>query len=216
MIRIKKENNRHIEELIQRFPSLGTIKKDIVKAYCVLEECYREGGKVLVAGNGGSASDSQHMVGELMKQFRKHREIGESFAQRLAEIDSKRGKLLAENLQGTLPAITLTSQEALSTAYLNDVDGKSGFAQQMFGYGKKTDVFVAISTSGNSENILRAAVVAKAMEIRVVGLTGGTGGELKALADVSVIVPETETYLIQELHLPIYHCWCMMLEETFF
>lgn len=144
------------------------------------------------------------------------RPIPEDFAKKLVEIDPVRGENLEKNLEQPLMAIPLVAHEALTTAYINDVDGLGVFAQQLYGYGKSGDVFLGISTSGNSKNILSATVVARAMGIKAVGLTGATGGELASVADVAVVVPETETYRIQELHLPIYHCWCHMLEERFF
>ncbi|HIT41890.1 MAG TPA: SIS domain-containing protein, partial [Candidatus Caccovicinus merdipullorum] len=167
-------------------------------------------------GNGGSSADSEHIVGELMKGFCKKRQVPEAFAGKLMEADKERGKYLAEKLQQGLPAIALTGHTALSTAYLNDVDGLLTIAQQLYGYGKKGDVFLGISTSGNSENILYAAAAARAMEIPVIALTGKDGGRLAEAADVAIIVPEQETYRIQELHLPVYHALCLMLEERFF
>ena len=151
-----------------------------------------------------------------MKRFKIKRPVSKEFAEKLAEIDAVRGKQLADNLECSLMAIPLVAHEALTTAYINDVDGYGVFAQQLFGYGRKGDVFLGISTSGNSKNIMNATVVARASGIKVIGLTGETGGELAKVADVAVKVPEKETYMIQELHLPIYHCWCLMLEERFF
>ena len=135
---------------------------------------------------------------------------------KLKIVDSERGATLAKNLECSLMAIPLVAHEALTTAYINDVDGLGVFAQQLFGFGRPGDVFLGISTSGNSKNIMNATVVARASDIKVVGLTGVKGGELASVADVAVKVPETETYMIQELHLPIYHCWCLMLEDKFF
>ena len=208
--------NRHMEDLIKRYHRLGTVRKEIEQAYLMMETCYRNQGKLLIAGNGGSAADSEHMAGELMKRFRLGRPVSREFAEKLISVDAVRGAVLAEHLEQSLMAIPLVAHEALTTAYMNDVDESGGFAQQLFGYGTAGDVFLGISTSGNSKNILHAAVVAHACGIKVIGLTGGSGGELKRLSDVAVCVPEKETYLIQELHLPIYHCWCMMLEERFF
>jgi len=206
----------HIEELIRRYPQLQAVKQDIIDAYMVMEECYRNRGKLLIAGNGGSAADAEHIAGELMKKFRLSRPVSLEFAERLKLVDPVRGAKLAGELECSLMAIPLVAHEALTTAYINDVDGLGVFAQQLFGYGKEGDVFLGISTSGNSENIINAAVVAKAMGIKIIGLTGEGSGKLAALADVLICVPENETYKIQELHLPVYHCWCMMLEEKFF
>ena len=206
----------HLALLINRYPVLEPVKEAIFQAYCLLEKCYEGGGKLLIGGNGGSSADSEHIVGELMKGFCKKRQVPEDFVGKLMEADKERGKYLAEKLQQGLPAIALTGHTALSTAYLNDVDGLLTIAQQLYGYGKKGDVFLGISTSGNSENILYAAAAARAMEIPVIALTGKDGGRLAEAADVAIIVPEQETYRIQELHLPVYHALCLMLEERFF
>mgnify|MGYP000002030628 CR=1 FL=1 len=207
---------KHIDLLIKRYPALECIKQDIIAGYMLMEECYLNGGKLLVAGNGGSAADSEHIAGELMKRFKTPRPVSREFANKLIAIDPVRGPELAKNLECGLMAIPLVAHEALSTAYINDVDGFGVFAQQLFGFGRPGDVFLGISTSGNSKNVMSATVVAKALGIKVLGLTGAKGGELAAVADVCVKAPETETYMIQECHLPIYHCWCLMLEDKFF
>lgn len=207
---------KHIELLIKRYPILSSVKQDIVDAYLVMEECYEHDGKLLIAGNGGSAADSEHIAGELMKRFKIPRPVTPEMAERLKNIDAVRGTNLAENLERGLMAIPLVAHEALSTAYINDVDGLGVFAQQLFGFGRPGDVFLGISTSGNSKNVMSATVVARALGIKVIGLTGSKGGELASVADVVVKVPEAETYMVQELHLPVYHCWCLMLEDKFF
>ena len=207
---------RYVDELIGRYEQLKVIKDDIIKAYLVMEECYENSGKLLIAGNGGSAADAEHITGELMKRFRIPRPVSVEYAEKLKSVDEVRGEALARTLDCSLMAIPLVAHEALITAYINDVDGEGVFAQQLFGYGKEGDVFLGISTSGNSQNIISATVVARASGIKVVGLTGDKGGLLAKNADVIVRVPENETYKIQELHLPIYHCWCLMLEEHFF
>ncbi len=207
---------KYLEELIARYPVLEPVKGDIADAYDVLEDCFASGHKLLVAGNGGSAADSEHVTGELMKGFVLKRPVPEEMAKRMTAVDSEAGKILADNLEGSLPALSLTGNIGLSTAYLNDVDGRLVYAQQVYGYGDEGDVFLAISTSGNSRNIYYAAVAAKAVGIRVIALTGKGGGKLKDVSDVSIIVPENETYKIQELHLPIYHALSLMLEEHFF
>lgn len=207
---------KHIVLLMSRYPNLECMKQEIVEAYLIMEEAYENGGKLLIAGNGGSAADSEHIAAELMKRFKTPRPVSEEFANKLVSVDPNRGRELAKNLECSLMAIPLVAHEALTTAYINDVDGLGVFAQQLFGYGKEGDVFLGISTSGNSKNILNATVVARAMGIKVIGLTGINGGELAEVADVVVKAPETETYMIQELHLPIYHCWCLMLEDHFF
>lgn len=213
---MEQQNEIYVEELIKRYPQLASVKQNIINAYKIMECSYEQSGKLLIAGNGGSAADSEHIAGELMKRFQVPRPIPEELKIKLREIDPIRGELLAENLEQPLAAIPLVTHEALTTAYINDVDGVGIFAQQLYGYGAPGDVFLGISTSGNSKNVMSATVVARALGIKVIGLTGNGGGELAGVADVSVIVPETETYKIQELHLPIYHCWCHMLEEHFF
>lgn len=207
---------RYIEVLFSRYPKLKPVEEKIVRAYKILEYAYSTDHKLLIAGNGGSAADSEHIVGELMKRFRIPRTVAPSFAKKLMEIDPVRGLQLAKNLEQGLTAIPLVAHGALTTAYINDVDAHGVFAQQLLGYGRQGDVFLGISTSGNSQNIMNAAVVAKALDIKVIGLTGNDGGELAKVADVAIKVPETETYMVQELHLPVYHCLCLMLEEHYF
>ena len=216
MIEIETLIEKHINSLINRYPVLNSVKQDIINAYYIMEECYEHDGKLLIAGNGGSAADSEHIAGELMKRFKTPRPVTQEMAQKLKTIDPIRGENLAKNLECGLMAIPLVAHEALSTAYINDVDGLGVFAQQLFGFGRAGDVFLGISTSGNSDNVLSATVVARALGMKVIGLTGEKGGELADVADVTVRVPETETYMIQELHLPVYHCWCLMLEDRFF
>lgn len=207
---------RFLDELTERYPALMAVREEILEAYRILEACYEQGGKLLVAGNGGSAADAEHIVGELMKGFVKKRQVSEEFAVALKQVDSVKGEELADKLQGGLMAIALNGHPGLSTAYLNDVDGDLVYAQQTYGYGRKNDVLLGISTSGNSKNVDYAVVAAKAIGMKVIGLTGKDGGKLGKSADVAVIVPEQETYKIQELHLPIYHTLCLMLEEHFF
>ncbi len=212
------ENNVReiLDELVARFPELNLVKSSIEEAYEILKKCYDNGGKLLIAGNGGSAADSEHIVGELMKGFQKKRPVERAFRERLMYVDEIEGEKLADRLQGALPAIALTGHTALTTAYGNDVEGTFAFAQQMYGYGREGDVFLAISTSGNSRNVNAAAIVAKAKDMKVIALTGCTGGRLKPYADCAIVVPSSETFRIQELHLPIYHALCRMLEETYF
>ncbi|MFQ9665408.1 MAG: SIS domain-containing protein [Faecalibacterium prausnitzii] len=207
---------RHIDLLVERYSSLESAKNDIVAAYLLLEESYENGGKLLVAGNGGSAADAEHIVGELMKGFKLPRKPEADFAEKLVEENQELGSVLAENLQGALPAIALDGHPALSTAYMNDCEPLLCFAQQVNGYGKLGDVFLGISTSGNSKNILYAATTAHAKGMKVIGLTGAKDSKLKDMSDVCIKAPQTETYMIQELHLPIYHCLCLMLEDKFF
>jgi len=207
---------KHIDLLIERYPILEECRQSLIDAYFIMEEAYEGDHKLLIAGNGGSAADSEHIAGELMKRFKTPRPVTPEMAEKLKAIDPVRGENLAKNLERGLMAIPLVAHEALSTAYINDVDGLGVFAQQLFGFGRPGDVFLGISTSGNSKNVMSATVVARALGIKVIGLTGAKGGELAQVSDVVVKVPETETYMIQELHLPVYHCWCLMLEDKFF
>lgn len=213
---LEKRLEKHIDLLIERYPVLEVCKEDIISGYELLEDCYVKGGKLLIAGNGGSAADAEHIAGELMKRFKTPRPIPNELKEKLVKIDPVRGENLSKNLERPLMAIPLVAHEALTTAYINDVDGLGVFAQQLYGYGKEGDVFLGISTSGNSKNVMNATVVARALGLKVLGLTGKLGGELNEVSNICVKVPETETYMIQELHLPIYHCWCLMLEDYFF
>mgnify|MGYP001157699068 FL=1 len=213
---IKQKQQAYLDTLIERYPILKSCEEDIGEAYCLLRDSYETGGKLLVAGNGGSAADAEHITGELMKSFKKKRALSAEFKCKLEVADSIMGQHLGEVLEQPLPAMALVGHEALSTAFLNDKEGKTVFAQQLLGFGKKGDVFLGISTSGNSRNVLYAAVTAKAMGITVIALTGTSGGRLAGLADTAICVPETETFKVQELHLPVYHCLCLMLEDYFF
>lgn len=207
---------QYIDLLILRYPQLIVAKDCIVEAYQILEESYTNDGKLLVAGNGGSAADAEHIVGELMKGFVNPRKLEAEYSDALITVNKELGRVLSENLQGALPAIALDGHLALTTAYLNDCEPLLCFAQQVNGYGRKSDVFLGIFTSGNSRNILYAATVAKAKGMKVIGLTGEKDSKLSEISDTCIQVPETETYKIQELHLPVYHCLCLMLEDTFF
>ena len=169
---------KHINLLVERYPSLESAKDDIIAAYLIMEECYENGGKLLVAGNGGSAADAEHIVGELMKGFKMPRKPETTFAEKLVAENQELGSVLAENLQGALPAIALDGHPALSTAYMNDCEPLLCFAQQVNGYGKAGDVFLGISTSGNSKNVLFAATTAHAKGLKVIGLTGAKDSKL--------------------------------------
>ena len=216
---MENENYHYgIKELVNRYPALESCRAQIQEAFNILEECYATGHKLLIAGNGGSCADSEHIVGELMKGFKKRRKINIELANKLASIDPVRGPELANKLQCSLPAIALTCHQGLNTAFINDVDnsGLLTCAEQINGYGNEGDVFLGISTSGNSENVIFAAITAKAKGIKVIGLTGASGGNIANIADVTIKAPSTETFMVQEYHLPIYHCLCLMLEERFF
>lgn len=203
-------------ELLERYPSLITCKDEIYGAYTMMKQAYEAGNKLLIAGNGGSASDSEHIVGELMKSFLFNRKIAKRDEAEFETLFGQEGKALAQNLEGCLPAIPLTSMPALSTAFLNDVDPLLVFAQLLYGYGGKGDVFLGISTSGNSKNIINAMMAAKIKGMRIIGLTGQKGGKFNDYCDIIIHVPEEETFKIQELHLPVYHVLCAMLEADFF
>lgn len=205
-----------LDELIKRYPILERVREDIGAVYGILERCYENGGKLLIAGNGGSAADAEHIVGELMKGFVKKRPVSEEIEKALKTVDPQMGVELSEKLQQGLPAIALTGHAGLTTAFMNDVDGSMTYAEQVLGYGKEGDVFLGISTSGNSKNVLYAAVTAKAKGLKVIGLLGRDGGRIRGYSDTAIVVPEQETFKIQELHLPVYHALCLMLEEYFF
>lgn len=207
---------KHVDVLIDRYPELESQRDNIISAYRVLEESYENGGKLLIAGNGGSAADSEHIVGELMKGFENPRKLPQEYKDKLKAVNEEMGEVLGDTLQGALPAIALDGHSALSTAYMNDCEPLLCFAQQVNGYGKAGDAFLGISTSGNSKNILYAATVAKAKGMKVIALTGARDSALSTLADVIIRSAQTRTYMIQEHHLPIYHCLCLMLEDRFF
>jgi len=206
----------HIQQLIERYPKLKDAGNDISCAFEIIKDSYKNGGKLLIAGNGGSASDAEHIAGELMKTFAKKRSLPDSFISEIKKVDSDISGYLLPKMQPGLPAIALSGHASLNTACINDIDGNITFAQQVYGYGKEEDVLLGITTSGNSKNILYACAVAKAKKLKIIGLTGAGGGKIKQFADVCICVPETETYKIQELHLPVYHIICMMLEDYFF
>ena len=205
----------NLNDLIRRYPVLEPIKEDIQKAYEILAATYEKGGKVMVCGNGGSASDAEHIVGELMKEFRRKRPVPAAFAERLREIDEDPTDLI-EGLQGALPAISLNSQTALMTAFGNDADPALLFAQQVLGYGREGDTLIALSTSGNSANVQKAARAARGLGVKVVLISGAGGGRIAPLSDAAICLPETETYKIQEFHLPVYHALALLIEEHFF
>lgn len=205
------------EALFARYSQLRIIQDDIITAYFVLGECFNQHGKVLVCGNGGSAADSQHIVGELMKSFKTSRALDNDFIVSSNKVLSqKQAGNLQKNLEGALPAISLVGENALSTAFANDRTASYVFAQQVYGLGVKGDVLLAISTSGNSENVVLAAQTALVKDMKVVALTGANNSDLSELSTVSIQVPETETHKIQELHLPVYHALCAALEKEFF
>lgn len=170
----------------------------------------------MVCGNGGSCSDSDHLVGELMKCFELKRPVEKDFSDRLADISPNRGEFLAKKLERALPAISLCSHISLTTAISNDVGTDLIFAQQVLGYGRENDVLLGISTSGNSQNVIDACITARAMNIKTIGLTGIAGGNIKEYCDIILNVPEKQTAAVQELHLPVMHVICRIIENHFF
>lgn len=195
-----------MEKLLKRYPALEKCKNDMLSAASACVECFVGGGKLLLCGNGGSSADCDHMAGELLKGFLLKREIA----------DKRIPSEMSDKLQGALPAISLHSASAALTASLNDLDPNFAYAQLLYGLGKSGDALIAVSTSGNAANVCNAATLAKAMGIKVIALTGADGGRLGAIADIIIRVPESETYLVQELHLPVYHWVCAEVEKRIF
>ena len=205
-----------LDRLVERYPLLEVCKEDIRDAGSMIIESYKKSGQLLTCGNGGSSSDAEHIVGELMKSFSKKRPIDQDLAKAIENASDARGSLIASKLEKGLPAISLNAHSALVSAVSNDIGGDFIYAQQVIGYGRKGDVLLGISTSGNSQNVVDACIVAKAKGVKVVTLTGKKGGKMKEYADVAICVPSTCTPDVQEFHLPIYHALCIMVEETFF
>lgn len=195
-----------MENLLNRYPSLENCKTDIEKAFNLILDTYKKGGKVIVCGNGGSAADSEHIVGELMKGFMLKRPV----------TDKRIPEYLRKGLQGSLPAISLPSQSAILSAFINDVEPEMMYAQLVFGYAKENDMVIGLSTSGNSKNIVNAIEVAKCIGVKTLSMTGKMESKLSELSDVTIRVPETETYKVQELHLPVYHYLCAAVEKSMF
>ena len=212
---MKNTTNEIYEELFLRYPILSSVKENIKNAFDILVDTYKSGGTVFVCGNGGSASDSEHIVGELLKSFKKPRPVDKKTAEALKNL-GERGEHILSKLEGALPAVSLISQSAILTAYANDRSWDTAMAQQLYGLSKCGDCLITISTSGNSDNCVYAALLAKAKGVKTVAFTGASGGELSKICDECIAAPEKETYKVQELHLPIYHCLCAMLEEEFF
>lgn len=203
------------DDLLIRYPQLDFLKEKILQAYEIIERCCRNSGTVYCCGNGGSAADSEHIVGELLKSFKKRREIDSAIKRAFIE-SGEEGEYLSTILEGSFSAVSLNSQISILTAFANDKSWDAAYAQQLFGLSKKGDCLIVLSTSGNSKNCVYASIVAKVKGLRTISLTGANGGKLKTICDVTLNVPERETYKVQELHLPIYHCLCAMLEEEFF
>ena len=213
---IKMNSDLIVKELCERYPLLDPVKKSLCEAAEMIINCYSDGGKLLSCGNGGSSSDSDHLVGELMKSFESKRPVKKDIKEKLSDISEERGRYLAHMLESGLPAISLSSQTSLMTAICNDIDADLVFAQQVLVYGCDKDILTVISTSGNSQNVVDACIIAKAMNMKVIGLTGMTGGKMKQYCDVLINVPESRTALIQELHLPVLHALCLIIENHFY
>ena len=215
---IKETTLATVDELITRYPALSVCREDLVAAVRLLCDGYHGGHKLIVCGNGGSASDSEHIVGELMKGFLLPRKLGPEMAKRMHEACPEEAEYFLENLQGALPALSLVNQVALNTAFANDQAPDLSFAQQLLGMGNEGDVLLAISTSGNSTNVIYALQMAKVKGVKTIALTGKSGGKIhsRGLADVTIRVPDDETFRIQEYHLPVYHMLCIAAENEFF
>ena len=199
-----------IDKLVNRYPALEICRDSIIQAVEIIRDSFKSGGKLITCGNGGSASDAQHIVGELMKSFAIRRKVDPKILERTED------PFVKENLEGTLPAISLINETALITAFANDRTADLIFAQQILGIGNSNDVLLAISTSGNSKNVIHAIEVARAKNLKTIALTGRSGGKLRDRVDVAIRVPSDITYQIQEFHLPIYHAICLELEREFF
>ena len=212
-----KQNTLHIlEELLFRYPMLETCKDEINESFQILLECFQAGGKLLIAGNGGSDADSEHISGELMKSFRFKHGVDEEFRSNMEKLYGDEGSNLCMHLESGVPVIPLPSLRSISSAFSNDVDPTNIFAQLTYVIGCPEDVFLGITTSGNSKNIVSAFKVAKARGLKTICLTGMSGGVCKKISDICICVPESETFKIQELHLPIYHALCSMIESELF
>ncbi len=211
-----KKMKKYLEKLVLKHPKLEKIKENITETFKILKQAYEKDHTVFVCGNGGSAADAEHIVGELMKSFILPRKIDSAFNRQLTELFGEEGAYIGSRLQKGLRTISLNGHPSLSSAYINDVDGSMVFAQQLFVMGRAGDVLIAISTSGNSDNVVKCVQLAKARGIKTVVMSGCGGGKCGKLADCLINVPEEETYLIQELHLPIYHTLCLMLEDYFY
>lgn len=211
---MKQNVEKIFNTFFEDYPALSVCKNDVKSVYEILENTYKNNGKILVCGNGGSAADCEHIVGELMKGFRLSRPLKNADVTPFLKYDG--GEKIARGLQKGLPAISLVSHTGLMTAFLNDCDPGLVFAQQVFGYMNECDTLIALSTSGNSENVVNAVITAKAKNGKTVAVTGKTGGKLLSLCDAIIKLPSADTAKIQELTLPLYHTLCAMLEEEFF
>ncbi len=205
-----------LNELLNRYPQLTECQDELKKATAAMIDCYKNGGKILLCGNGSSCADCDHIVGELMKGFLKKRPLSTEQKTKMTSLSPLLEEETLSKLQGGLPAIALPSITALNSAFCNDVDPELIYAQSVMSLGKSGDVLIAMSTSGNAKNVFAAAKVAKGLGLTVIGLTGSSGGKLNQIADICIKVPETETFKVQELHLPVYHYLCAVVEDEFF
>lgn len=213
---MKERTKQIFDTLYERYPALECCRESIARAYEIILNCYKNGGTVMICGNGGSSADCEHIVGELMKGFMSKRKMTAEAAEQFMAVLGDGADEYIEKLQGALPAISLVSQSGIQTAFANDVDPAMGYAQQVYGYARKGDVVIGISTSGGAKNVLHAFNTAKVLGASSVLLSGGTGGVCAKAADVAIIVPEKETYKVQEYHLPVYHCLCAVIESEMF
>lgn len=213
---MKGTTQKILDQTMLNYPMLESCRQQIMQAFFLLRQGFAQGGKVLVCGNGGSAADSEHIVGELMKGFLLKREIPRAIIDKFKKVFPDEWEYFSSSLQGALPAISLVSQTAIATAFINDIAPDMVFAQQVYGYAGKDDVLIGISTSGNSKNVVNAIKTAKALGIGSIGLTGQTGGAMNRYCDIVIAVPAAETFRIQELHLPVYHALCAMVESEIF
>ena len=205
-----------LEKMIEENPALTSRKHAMEQAFSIIKECYKTGGKVLICGNGGSASDSEHIVGEFMKGFTLSRPLSAEKREMLTSLYPTDGDYLADNLQGALPAISLVSQTSLTSAFINDVAPDMVFAQQVYGYVQKGDVIIGLSTSGNSKNVINAIKVGKTLGAKCIAMTGEGDSLLSDVCDTTLRSPAKETYRVQEFHLVMYHALCAMIEAEFF
>ncbi|MDX1284071.1 MAG: SIS domain-containing protein [Draconibacterium sp.] len=208
--------NKFLQLLTQRYGQLSKLEAEIEIASQFIINSYKNGGKLLICGNGGSASDSDHLVGELMKSFELKRPLENELKKKLEKISNERGRFLSDNLQQGLPAISLVAHTSLNTAVTNDICSDVIFAQQVIGYGNQNDVLIGITTSGNSQNVIDALIVARAKGLKTIGFTGESGGKMKEFCDILINVPEKRTAFVQELHLPVFHTICLIVEHHFF
>lgn len=213
---MKNKTKSYLDQLFERYPHLAPSREGVFQAFSILLACYMTGGKLLVCGNGGSAADSEHIVGELMKGFVLPRHIDKNLAEKLVQIYGEDGNYISKNIQRGLPTISLVSHTALSTAFANDQAPELTFAQQVLGYGKKGDVLLGISTSGNSKNVVYATEMANMLGLETIALTGSKDSKLSGIAKITIRASETETFKVQEQHLPIYHALCLAIENEIF